>query len=172
MNRKFFLRQAVVASGAIAVAPYLSFAQTASAQQQPGDDPLLPKKVKEFVIAGHGDLAKTKSLLLETPSLLYATWDWGAGDFETALEGAGHVGNKDIANFLIDAGARTNLFVLTMLGKTQIVKAYLETWPGYLNARGPHGLTLLHHAQKGGTDSKELLEYLQSKGLKEAKMNL
>src|SRR4051794_36428666 len=108
MNRKLFLQQAAVAWGIIAAAPYLAFAQTASTQQQPGDDPLAPEKVKEFVIAGHSDLAKTKSLLVETPSLLYATWDWGDGDFETALEGAGHVGNKDIANFLIDAGARTN----------------------------------------------------------------
>src|SRR5690349_10840768 len=145
MNRKSFLQHAVVAAGVSAVPSYLSFAQTASTQKQAGDDPLPAEKVKEFVIAGHGNLDKTKSLLRELPSLLYATWDWGGGDFETALEGAGHVGNKAIANFLIDAGARTNLFVLTMLGKTPIVKAYLETWPGYLNARGPHGLTLLHH---------------------------
>ena len=59
-----------------------------------------------------------------------------------------------------------------MLGKTQIVKTYLETFPAYLNARGPHGLTLLHHAQKGGDDSKELLDYLQNKGLKETKTAL
>ena len=60
MNRKIFLQQAAVASSAIAVAPYLSFAQTASTQQQSGDDPLLPEKVKEFVIAGHSDLTKKK----------------------------------------------------------------------------------------------------------------
>ncbi len=108
----------------------------------------------------------------ETPNLLYATHDWGKGDFETALEGAGHVGNKDIANWLIQQGARTNLFVLTMLGKTDIVKSFLETFPSYINARGPHGLTLLHHAQKGGEGSKELLDYLSGKGLKEAKISL
>jgi len=111
-------------------------------------------------------------LLQEFPTLLYATWDWGSGDFETGLEGAGDVGNKDIANYLIGIGARTNLFVLTMLGKTQIVKAYLEIYPQYLNARGPHGFTLLHHAQRGGDDAKELAEYLQSKGLKETKVAL
>jgi hypothetical protein len=33
-------------------------------------------------------------------------------------------------------------------------------------------LTLLHHAQKGGDDAKELLDYLQSKGLKETKSPL
>jgi hypothetical protein len=69
-------------------------------------------------------------------------------------------------------GARANLFVLTMLGKTEIVKNFLETFPQYLKARGPHGLTLSHHAQAGGNDSKELLDYLQSKGLTEDKMAL
>ena len=99
-------------------------------------------------------------------------WDLGGGDFETALEGAGHVGNKEIANYLIKQGARTNMFVLAMLGKTNIVKPYLEAFPEYLNARGPHGFTFLHHAQRGGEEAKEMLEYFQSKGLKETKMKL
>ncbi|MBM3416031.1 MAG: hypothetical protein FJY20_06205 [Bacteroidetes bacterium] len=47
-----------------------------------------------------------------------------------------------------------------------------RTIPDYLNARGAHGFTLLHHAQKGGDDAKELLEFLQSKGLKETKTKL
>jgi len=96
----------------------------------------------------------------------------GGGDFETALEGAGHVGTKDVANYLIEQGARTNLFVLTMLGKTQIVKAYIETYPAYLTARGPHGFTLLHHANPGGEEANELVAYLHSKGLTETKMKL
>ena len=170
MNRKhFFLNTAWGVSGIIA-SPFAGFAQIT--QEPPRPDPLSPDKVKEFVIAGHGDLIKTKQMLSEIPGLLYATWDWGGGDFETALEGAGHVGNKEIANYLIGMGARTNLYVLTMLGKTQLVKSYLELYPQYLTARGPHGLTLLHHAQKGGEDAKELAAYLQSKGLTETKMKL
>jgi len=134
--------------------------------------PLPAEKVKEFVAAGHNNLKKVKALLAEFPTLIYATWDLGGGDFETALEGAGHVGTKDVANYLIEQGARTNLFVLTMLGKTQIVKAYIETYPAYLTARGPHGFTLLHHANRGGEEAKELVAYLQSKGLTETKMKL
>jgi ankyrin repeat protein len=168
MNRKHFLQQAMIGTGGAIAAPYLLFGQNNKSK----GDPLPAEKVKEFVGAGHNNLDKVKSLLAEVPTLLYATWDWGGGDFETALEGAGHVGNKDIANYLIGSGARTNLFVLTMLGKTQIVKAYLEAYPQYLNARGPHGFTLLHHAQRGGDDAKELLEYLQGKGLKETKASL
>ena len=168
MNRKNFLQSAALGTGGIAAAPYFLLGQT----NQTKTDPLPADKVKEFVIAGHNSLDKVKTLLIEFPTLLYATWDWGSGDFETALEGAGHMGNKEIANHLIGLGARTNLFVLTMLGKTQIVKPYLETFPQYLNARGPHGLTLLHHAQKGGDDANDLLDYLQSKGLKETKAAL
>ena len=128
--------------------------------------------VQEFVAKAHGDFERVKEMLTQQPSLVNSTWDWGGGDFETGLEGAGHMGNKELANYLIGQGARTNLFVLTMLGKTQIVKTWLESFPQYLTARGPHGLTLLHHAQKGGNDARELLDYLQAKGLKERKTAL
>jgi hypothetical protein len=172
MNRKIFLQQTFIGAGGIMAMPYLLSGQNSLPVKNANKDPLPAEKVKEYVIAGHSDLAKVKSLLIEFPTLLYATWDWGGGDFETALEGAGHVGNKEIANYLIGLGARTNLFVLTMLGKTQLVKSYLEVFPQYLNARGPHGFTFLHHAQKGGDDAKELLEYFQSKGLIETKAAL
>jgi hypothetical protein len=173
MHRKNFLLQSVIGAGTIIAIPGLLLGQDIPPKKElPKGDPLPSEKVKEFVVAGHNNLDKVKQLLGEFPTLLYATWDWGTGDFETALEGAGHVGNKDIANYLIGIGARTNLFVLTMLGKTQIVKAYLDTYPQYLTARGPHGFTFLHHAQRGGDDAKELLDYLQSKGLKDTKTAL
>lgn len=168
MQRKNFLQRVALSTGSLVMLPTLMSARNKSVE----GDPLPAEKVKEFVIAGHGNFDKTKQLLLEFPTLLYATWDWGNGDFETALEGAGHMGNKEIANYLIGLGARTNLFVLTMLGKSQIVKSFLDTFPQYLNARGPHGLTFLHHAQKGGDDAKELVDYFQSKGLKETKAAL
>jgi hypothetical protein len=170
MNRKNFLQQVAVGTGSMIAMPYLLSGQTTN--NIPKGDPLSPEKVKEFVVAGHSNLSRVKEMLAEAPTLLYATWDWGGGDFETAIEGAGHVGNKEIANYLIGLGARANLFVLTMLGKTQIVKAYLETYPAYLQARGPHGFTFLHHAQRGGDDAKELLDYLTGKGLKETKSPL
>ena len=165
-TRKKFLAFGSIALSAIAIP---SMAQ----QNQTDKPPALDKDlVRDFVIAGHGNFDKTKQMLQEHPSLLFATWDWGGGDFETALEGAGHVGNKEIANYLISMGARTNMFVLTTLGKTAIVKPFLEQFPKFIFAKGPHGLTLLHHAQKGGDDSKELLAYLDEKGLKDTKINI
>jgi hypothetical protein len=166
-----FTRKKFIALASFGLAS--SFIKVPAQQKEPERPPMLDKDlVKEFVVAGHNNIEKVKQLLQEHPTLLYATWDWGGGDFETALEGAGHLGNKEIAHYLIGLGARTNLFVLTMLGKTGIVKPFLEQFPQFVKARGPHGFTLLHHAQKGGDDAKELLDFLQSRGLKETKLAL
>jgi hypothetical protein len=171
MATPIFTRKKFLAFGSLALSGIVT---QSMAQQNQADKPAPLDKdlVRDFVIAGHGNFDKTKQMLQEHPSLLFATWDWGGGDFETALEGAGHVGNKEIANYLIAQGARTNMFVLTMLGKTAIVKPFLEQFPKFVFAKGPHGLTLLHHAQKGGEDSKELLAYLDEKGLKDSKINI
>ena len=89
------------------------------------------------------------------------------GDFEAAIEGAGHMGDKEIANYLLDAGSRVTLFVLCMLGKTDLVKPILEQYPKLVFAIGPHGFTMLHHAKMGGKEGEDLANYLQEKGLKE-----
>ena len=68
-------------------------------------------------------------MLEEYPNLIYGPYDWGKGDFEEAIEGAGHLGNKEIAEYLISKGARLNLFVMKMLGKTELVKPILEAYP-------------------------------------------
>lgn len=98
--------------------------------------------------------------------------NWGGGDFETAIGAAGHMGLKEMAKYLLEKGARTDIFVLTMLGKTEIVKAMLKEYPSLLNSLGPHGFTLLHHAQKGEKDSEELFSLFQSLGLKENNIKL
>ena len=111
-------------------------------------------------------------MLEEYPLLLNASWDWGGGDFETALGAAGHMGLKETANYLLQKGARADIFVLTMLGKTDIVKSTIKEFPSLLNSLGPHGFTLLHHAEKGGKDSEDLLAFFQSSGMKEKNISL
>ena len=34
--------------------------------------------VREFVMATHGDLEKVQELLVESPSLLHASYNWGS----------------------------------------------------------------------------------------------
>jgi len=120
------------------------------------------KLVQEFVGKAHGDLNRVQELLTQEPSLINATWDWGGGDFETALGAASHMGRKDIANFLLEHGARLDIFAAAMLGKLEIVKAALTAYPAAIHTPGPHGIPLIAHAQQGGEDAKAVLEYLQS----------
>ena len=123
--------------------------------------PLAPDLVKEFVFAAHGDLAKTQAMLAEHPGLLNATWDWGGGDFETALGGASHMGQRDIAQYLLGKGARPDIFVLAMLGHLEAVKAIIAARPEALKCPGPHGIPLLAHAKKGGAEAAAVVDYLQ-----------
>lgn len=118
--------------------------------------------VKEFVGNAHGDLNRVKELLAQEPGLINATWDWGSGDFETALGAASHMGRRDIAEFLLEHGARLDIFAAAMLGKLDIVKAALAAFPHAIQTPGPHGIPLIAHAQAGGEGAKSVLEYLQS----------
>lgn len=121
-------------------------------------------QVREFVIAGHVDLDKVKAMLAQQPALINATWDWGGGDWETALGGASHMGNKPIAEYLLAHGARMDVFCATMLGKTEILKAFLADDPKVVALKGPHGIPLVRHAQAGKQDA--LVEMLVTAGAK------
>ncbi|MBC7828971.1 MAG: ankyrin repeat domain-containing protein [Chitinophagaceae bacterium] len=138
--------------------------KSATAQEKQRPAPIDKELVKEFVLKSHSDLNRVKELFWQQPGLLNCSWDLGGGDFEAGLEAAGHVGNKEIAQFLLDNGARMNIFCAAMLGKIEIVKSILTAFPNLKTSKGPHGLQLLHHAKKGGDGAKEVLQYLESIG--------
>ncbi|MGB0522105.1 MAG: hypothetical protein ACPGJS_04055 [Flammeovirgaceae bacterium] len=166
MNRKRFISQIGLMSLGLAVAPNTILGQD--------DRPAAYQKevVQKFVGASHGKIDVVKELLTEYPNLIYSKWDWGGGDFETGLGAASHVGNKAIANLLIDKGARINLFALTMLGKTKIVKSILKEYPQLMHSLGAHGFTLLHHAKRGGKEAAPLVAYFEKMGMSELKVKL
>jgi hypothetical protein len=118
--------------------------------------------VHTFVMVAHGDLGQVKDLLEREPRLVNATWDWGGGDFESALGASAHTGQKDIARHLLDHGARLDIFAATMLGQLEIVKAALQAFPGALHTPGPHGIPLIAHARVGGEHAAAVLAYLES----------
>lgn len=165
MNRNQFLR--ITGSGGLilATAPLMGF----STQEE---EQLDKKVVQEFVGASHGKMDVVKTLLEEYPNLINAAHDWKNGDFETGLGAASHVGHKELAQHLLDKGAQANIFTACLFGKMNIVKPMLTSFPNTLHAKGPHGFTLLHHAQKGGDDALEVKEYLESLGAKETKIAL
>lgn len=120
--------------------------------------PLPPGVVGEFVGRAHVDLARVQELLSAYPTLINASWDWGNGDYETALGAAAHSGRKDIVDYLLSKGARIDIFAAAFLGKISLVRAFLHETPGALHLPGPHGISLLEHAKKGG--NAEMLAYL------------
>jgi len=127
--------------------------------------------VKEFVGVSHGKFDRCKEMLENDHLLLHVSYDWGGGDYESGIEAAGHVGNKEIAAYLLSKGARYNIYLASMLGHLDIVKQVLTFTPSLLNSKGPHGFTVLHHAQKGGEESKAVVAYLQSLGAVETKID-
>ncbi|MBK8339272.1 MAG: ankyrin repeat domain-containing protein [Flavobacteriales bacterium] len=168
MDRRHFL--STTALGLPLIGSGALFTQDMAKPPKPAQLPA--ELVKAFVSAGHNNLPEVQRMLKVQPGLLNACWDLGGGDFETALEGAGHVGDREIAEYLIGQGARANIFVLTMLGHTAVVKGLLSLHPHLLRSKGPHGFTLLHHAQRGGEPATELLDHIKGLGLTETKLAL
>ncbi len=118
--------------------------------------------VQDFVIFAHYDLDMVKRLLEKEPAVLNATVDWGGGDWEAGIGGASHMGRRDIALFLIEKGARPDLFTATMLGHLDVVKSLLTAHPTLADAKGPHGIPLLAHAKMGGKEAEEVFKYLET----------
>ena len=118
--------------------------------------------VQDFVGNAHGDLDRVKELLAQELALVNSAWDWGGGAWESGLGAAAHMGRRDVAIYLLEQGARLDLFAAAMLGHLDIVKATLETYPDALNVLGPHGIPLIAHAQAGGKEAIQVYEHLKS----------
>jgi hypothetical protein len=131
------------------------------AQTLPNQDPGL---VKEMVGASHSNLKRVKEFVEQDPSMVRATIDWGFGDWETAIGAASHVGNREIAEYLLARGAVPTIFSAAMLGHLSEVKGMVAAMPGIQRTYGPHGITLLAHARAGGEKSIETQQYLTGLG--------
>ena len=113
-----------------------------------------------MVANSHGDIDYVRAALAEDPTLANAAWDWGDGDWETALGAAGHMGRRDIAELLLAHGARLDIFVAAMLGELEIVESMLAAHPEMRTASGPHGISLLRHAEAGGEQARPVVALL------------
>lgn len=118
--------------------------------------------LQDFVIYAHSDLEMTKKLLDKEPMLINGLMDWGAGDWESGLGGASHMGRRDIVEALLERGARIDIFTAAMMGQLEAVKSFLTLQPKLIDARGPHGFSLHFHGQLAGKDADKMVDYLQS----------
>ena len=167
MKRSEFLQHSLLTS-TVFLLPAL---RTVGQQAQEKPPPMKIEIVKEFVTVAHGKFDRMKEMLENDHLLLHVSYDWGGGDYESGIEAAGHVGNKEIADYLLAKGARYNIYLACMLGHLETVKNVLTFNPGLLNSKGPHGFTMLHHANKGGEAAKPVVDFLQSLGAKETKID-
>jgi len=164
-RRSFLLTSSLGVTGSLSTVA--AFSTSAAQESAPGaispsfpsHDPML---AKEIVGVSHRDVTRVRELLSGRSALAKAVWDWGYGDWETALGAASHVGNKEIADVLLTAGAPPTIFSAAMLGQLAVVQAMIAARPGLQRMKGPHGIPLLAHAKAGG--ASEVVKYLESLG--------
>jgi uncharacterized protein len=127
------------------------------------------EQIREFVIAGHGNLQKVKNMLNANPGLLNAQYRWNENDTETAIQAAAQVGSASVARYLLERGAPLEICTAAMLGLHDEVVRFLNMNPGNVKAVGAHGIPLLPHTvwsgnlglvqlvyQKGATSGEDL----------------
>jgi hypothetical protein len=172
-SRRQFLVHGIAVSTTALLLPRAATAQeakpTATRPIPKRKPPISLEMVRDYVIAGHGKFDKVKELLAKEPGLINATYDWGGGDFETALGGAAHTGHREIALYLLKHKARMDLFCAAMLGQLEIIKTVLAIWPEVLAVPGPHGIPLVEHARQGGKEAKPVYDFLKAQLEREKK---
>jgi len=107
---------------------------------------LSTEHIREFVIAGHGNLEKVRQMLAENPELLNVSYRWNENDTETAIQAAAQVGYANVAQFLLKQGAPLEICTAAMLGMQDEVVRRLNEDPRNAHATGAHGIPLLPHA--------------------------
>jgi hypothetical protein len=154
----FVSRRSFLSVSGVLLAPALARAEVIRADF-PAHEPEL---VQEMVVVAHGNVARVKALVGRQPALAKVSFDWGFGDWETPIDAASHVGNREIAEYLIANGARATIFSAAMLGQLDAVKAFVAASPGIQRTPGPHSITLLRHAMAGGPKAQPVVEYLRT----------
>jgi ankyrin repeat protein len=150
-ERRSFLKRSFAFALSFSILPSMArVSKFPPMKQTDATPPLAAELVQGFVGAAHGNLDKVKEMLEKEPMLVNACWDWGGGDFELAIGGAAHMGNRDIANYLLDNNARIDIFCAAMLGQKQVVQSLIKMRPGIANVPGPHKFPLLYHVAISG----------------------
>jgi len=129
-------------------------------QQQPPST----EQIRDFVIAGHGNLEKVRQMLAENPKLLNASYRWNENDTETAVQAAAQVGSANVAQFLLKQGALLEICMHAMHGIRDEVERRLNDDPENCNATGAHGIPLLPHAV--WSENPRLVELVFERGAK------
>ncbi|MEJ2759412.1 MAG: hypothetical protein P8046_13105 [Anaerolineales bacterium] len=117
------------------------------------------EEINQFIIDCHADLDRVKQKAAQQPALVNG---YNPEVDESALGAAGHMGRRDIAEFLLDSGAELELAAAAMLGLRDKVAAWLEEDPGLAASGGAHGIPMAFHAAMSG--DTEIMQMLWDHG--------
>lgn len=166
-TRRSFLTSGSLGCAALTSGAFAGFPVSTGPRQPTAPDEYFPTttpdRAQEFVGACHFNRDRVETMLAEDPGLAKAAWDWGFGDWETAIGAASHTGQTAIIELLIAHGARPDLFTLATLDQVDAVRAIIESVPGTTTIEGPHSISLYRHAAAG--KAARVMEYLKDKGL-------
>lgn len=112
-----------------------------------------------FVGKGHFDLDAVQRGLAAHPELVHAS----ATTTELAVEAAGHVGQREIVELLLEHGAPYSMPAAIVRGKPAEIAALLEHEPDRIHERGPHDFPLLWYPVLAG-GSLDVAELLLARG--------
>lgn len=112
------------------------------------------EQIDAFVAACHGDLETVQSTLEDHPELINARSSLD----ESPLGAAAHVGDQEIAGYLISRGAEMDICAAAMLGDIETLGEFLDENPEMARSSGAHGIPVLFHAAAGGSvEAAEIL---------------
>lgn len=128
-------------------------------ERRPSRDESFSIRVIEILKAARsGDAAKVKQLLEQDPRLIAARDPLG----NTALILAVNSGHDEIAEFLLAAGVRPDIYEAASIGRTELVAGLLNDDASLLDSYSPEGFTPLALAAHFG--HIETLEFLIARG--------
>ena len=114
--------------------------------------------INDLVGNAHGNLIEVQQLLAAKPEWINRSAVWN----ETPVQAAAHMGNRQIAEYLLDGGAPLDVFVAAMLGRRDDVERFIKSDPELIHARGVHEMPLLYFAAAG--DQQDVVEWLLQRG--------
>jgi len=105
------------------------------------------EQIDQFVAACHGNFEAVQQQLAEQPELLNTRSSLD----ESPLGAAAHVGNRQIAEYLIEQGADVDLPAAAMLGDLEALGNFVDHDADAAKGAGAHGIPVLFHAVAGGS---------------------
>jgi uncharacterized protein len=117
-----------------------------------------PDAIRDVVLNSHGNFARVKELIETDPRLLNVSAPWD----ETPLQAASHMGNREIAEWLLERGAPLDIFAAAMLGRGDDVLRFLADDPELVRQRGVHGMPILFFPAASG--QRDMVELLVARG--------